>query len=124
MPKMPLLLLFIFFSFLGCSVQDKEAVADPYIWDFGRVKEGEAVKHSFTLKNETAKTMKIKDLTTSCGCTVSKAKNKTLKAGESTQIEVVFDSKGYKGEIKQFVFVSTDSLDNPAIQFIIKANVE
>jgi len=92
-------------------------------WDFGEVKEGEVIKHNFTLKNETDKVLNIEHVHTSCGCTASEVKKKILKPQEATTIEVTLKSKGYSGLIKQYVYVHTDSLDNPVIKFTIKANV-
>jgi len=97
--------------------------SDPYNWDFGQVKQGEILKHDFVFKNESQKTLNIKEVTTSCGCTASAVKNKTLLPGEDTTIEVKFNSKGYVGSVQQFVYVHTDSLDKPIVKYIIKANV-
>lgn len=98
-------------------------ISDPYTWDFGKVKEGQLLKHDFILRNNSGKALTIKDVNTSCGCTVSKVEKKVLKRGESALIEVKFDSKGYSGQTQQFVYVNTDDLDNPVIRCIIKANV-
>ena len=111
------LAVLVFFLYTGCF--GKETV-DPYTWDFGRVSEGEIVKHAFSLKNESDKTLTIKDLHTSCGCTASEIKKRVLGPGESAEIGVSFNSKGYKGEVKQFIYVNTDDIDNPVIRFIIK----
>ncbi len=91
--------------------------------DFGQVRQGRVSKHNFLLKNETAKILNIRDVNTSCGCTVSKIKKKKLLPGESTFIEVKLNTKGYSGEIQQFVYLHTDNLDNPILRFIIKAEV-
>lgn len=133
MPKVYFLILFLFFNFSGCYAQEhlteqgnltkKEEVGDPYAWDFGEVKQGEVLKHVFVLKNESLKTLNIKEVTTSCGCTASKIKKKTLLSQENTSLEVQFKTKGYSGPTKQYVYVRTDSLDNPVIRFIIKADV-
>lgn len=105
------------------AVYSAEEKIDARAWDFGRVREGQIVKHAFSLKNESDKTLTIKDLHTSCGCTASEIKKKALGPGESTEILVSFDSKGYSGEVKQFIYVNTDDIDNPVIRFIIKAEV-
>jgi hypothetical protein len=92
-------------------------------WDAGDVKEGVVLKHDFVLKNESNAVLNIKDVHTSCGCTVSSAKKKELAPGESTSIEVKVNTKGDSGNIKQLVYVHTDNLDNPVIKYIIKAKV-
>jgi hypothetical protein len=101
-----------------------EPELDPNIWDFGRLKEGDIVRHEFILKNDSSRKLLIHDVSTSCGCTVSKINDKELLPGASTSIEVEFNSKGYSGEIKQHIYVHTDSLDKPIIRFIIKAQVD
>lgn len=113
-------LLILAFLPLGCAA---ETAIEPNAWDFGEVKEGEVLKHNFILKNESAKKLNIKEVNTSCGCTVSKVDRKIISPGESASIEVEFDSKGYSGPSQQFVYVTTDSLDKPVIRYIIKAEV-
>ncbi len=114
-----LIILALFLSLCGV----KAFCADDYTWDFGQVKEGAVLKHDFSLKNVTGRVLNIKDINTSCGCTTSGTKQKSLKPGESTLIEVKFNSKGYSGNVEQFVYVNTDDLDNPVVKFIIKAYV-
>lgn len=122
-------LLFFSFPLTGCYSQGEEEqseraqVADPYAWDFGRVNEGETLEHDFILKNESQSILMIKDVNTSCGCTVSKVKEKAIAPGESTVIDVKFNSKGYSGNTQQFVYVHTDSLKDPIIKLVIKAEV-
>jgi hypothetical protein len=128
-----LLLLFLSFPQAGCYAQDSRKASenpritaessDPYSYDFGRVKQGEVVKHIFVFKNESPKRLNIKDINTSCGCTVSKVEKKNLSAGEATLMEVKFNTKGYSGQIQQYIYVHTDSLDNPLLRFIIKAEI-
>ncbi len=126
-----LILLFLSFPLGGCYSQNQEEITtqpetesiDPYSWDFGQVKEGEVLKHNFILKNESEKTLTIKDVNTSCGCTASKVEKKILLPGQSATLEVQFNSKGYSGPVQQYVYVHTDSLDKPIIKFIIKADV-
>ena len=135
MMRVILILLFLSFPLQGCYSQNQEEItsqteitdqteiADPYSWDFGRVNEGEVLKHTFVLKNESKKTLTIKDVNTSCGCTASKVEKKIILPGENTEIEVQFNSKGYSGLTQQYVYVHTDSLDKSIIRFIIKADV-
>lgn len=98
-------------------------IGDAGQWDFGDVPEGQTVKHDFQIKNNSDKTLKINGVNSSCGCTVSQAKKTELPPGESTTIEVSFNSSGYNGWAQQFVFVNTDSLQSPVFRYIIRANV-
>ncbi|TAM41645.1 DUF1573 domain-containing protein [bacterium] len=122
MRKVFALFLFSFLIFQFTFAEDNLGGANE--WDFGRVKEGVVVKHDFTFKNETPGVLKITGINTSCGCTASQAEKRSLAPGESTMINVAFNSKGYSGAVKQFVYVNTDNVGLPVIRFIVKAEVE
>lgn len=115
------LLSFFIFQFTPAPAQDN--IADPNQWDFGKVKQGEVLKHDFLLKNETKDLLKIISINTSCGCTVSRSDKESLEPDESTAINVTFNSGKYSGEVKQFIYVHTDNADSPVVKFIIKAEV-
>ena len=134
MLKAPLVFWFLclWFFLSGCPARHyvqkqnpaaKQQIPAQYLWDFGKAEAGEILKHEFIFKNESSETLNIREVSTSCGCTVSQVKKKTLLPGESTAIEVSFNTKGYSGPTQQFVYVNTDNLDNPIIKFIIKADV-
>ena len=107
---------------LSCHAQEQ----DRFTWDFGDVKEGQVARHDFIIKNETASELRIKEISTSCGCTLSKVTKLVIKPGESAMVEVEFNSKGYSGKVRQYVYVNYeqgDSLDKLVLRYIITANV-
>ena len=96
----------------------------PYAsWNFGEIKAGQIVRHNFVMKNASKNTLNILEVRTSCGCTGSKIQKNTLLSGESTILEVQFNSKGYAGPAEKSIYVQTDNLDKPLLTFIIKAEV-
>jgi len=115
------LILIIFILFIFNPVFSEGANSNE--WDFGKVRQSEIVKHDFMFQNNTPKTLKITAINTSCGCTASQADKKALKPGESTIINVTFDSKGYSGKVRQLVYVNTDNPDIEVTSFIINAEV-
>lgn len=96
---------------------------ESYVWDFGQIKEGEIARHEFIFSNKTDNTLEIKNVNTSCGCTVPEVRKKLLMPGEATVIEVRFNSKGYSGIVEQFIYVNTDSVSSPVVKLTIKAEV-
>ena len=116
------LLVFPMFQF-AYGESEKTVTSDPNEWDFGKIKQGVVVKHDFQFENITSNVLKITGINTSCGCTVSQTAKKSLLPGESTAINVSFNSKGYAGQIKQFIYVNTDNADLPVVRFVIKAEV-
>ncbi len=93
-------------------------------WDFGKVKAGQILEHTFIYKNESEGVVELISSNTSCGCTVSAIKNKKLLPGDSSDIDVTFNSKNYNGEVKQFIYLNTDNQAEPIVRFDIKAIVE
>lgn len=94
-------------------------------WDFGSVKEGEVLQYEFSIDNKSAsRSLKILAVNTSCGCTASQAKSNILAPGESTTLSVRFETKGYAGPVKQYVYVHTDDPEENIRRFTIKANVK
>jgi hypothetical protein len=129
MIKMIMIFIFLFLPLQGCYSQNQANTAseaqtnDQYVWDFGQVRAGDIAKHTFIFKNETNEILTIKNVSTSCGCTASEVKKKVLQPGESTEIEVRFNSKKYSGPVKQYVYVNTDDPVSPVVKFTIKADV-
>ncbi|MBM3250004.1 MAG: DUF1573 domain-containing protein [Candidatus Omnitrophica bacterium] len=101
----------------------KQVSADPFTWDFGKAEEKTVLAHEFILKNNGKKPLNITGTHSSCGCAVSEAKKKALQPGESTTIEVKFNTKGYYGQVSQFIYVNTDDPVDPVIKFTVKAEV-
>ena len=108
---------------VSLQIEEQEKTEDPYLWDFGTVREGEISEHTFTIKNESLKTIKITGINTSCGCTASKTEKETLMPGETAEVKVSFNSKGYSGAVQQYAYVNTDDQDKPVIKLTIKAKV-
>jgi hypothetical protein len=119
----------LLFPLSGCCFQEQATKtnepleSDIYTWNFGQAKEGVVLKHAFIFKNDSKTTINVKDVQTSCGCTVSKIAKKNILPGESTSIEVEFNTKGYSGPVQQYIYLNTDDLDNPIIRYIIKADL-
>lgn len=80
--------------------------------DFGQIKEGEKVTHSFQFKNSGKKPLIISDASASCGCTVPNYPQKPVKPGEKAIIDVAFDSDGKSGQFKKSVTLLANTMPN------------
>lgn len=92
-------------------------------YDFGTVKEGDPVKFTFELKNNGIDDLIIRKTKASCGCTASNPEKTTLKKGESSKIDIDFNSNGKKGEQHKTVTVISNDPDKPSIVLNIKGTV-
>jgi len=81
-------------------------------FDFGTVKQGEKVKHTFTFKNSGANPLLIVNSFGTCGCTVPDYPKEPIPAGGSGVINVQFNSEGKEGEQHKRVFVIANTGQN------------
>lgn len=65
--------------------------------DFGKVTEGDIVKHTFKFTNKGPGIVKIIKTKTTCGCTTANAALKGYVSGETGELEVTIDTRGKKG---------------------------
>lgn len=115
--------LILFTSFSVAQLIGPKAVIQKDIHDFGDVKQGESVTTVFMISNSGGDILEIKDVRATCGCTAVKPDKNQLKPGESTKLEVTFNSKGRRGHQKKQVKVKTNDPDNQELVLTIKCNV-
>lgn len=92
-------------------------------YNFGKINEGEVVSHKFVIVNGGTDTLKITKVKASCGCTAAEPIKKMLIPGDSTSIEVKFDSRRRRGPQRKFVYIFSNDPENPQTRILFTANV-
>jgi len=77
--------------------------------DFGQVKEGEKVTHTFEVLNTGNADLFLQSVKPSCGCTTPRYEQKPIRPGKKGTIEVVFDTKGRPGKQRKSIMVVTNT---------------
>ena len=75
------------------SLKTTELVFDKESFDFGKVKKGETVEHTFVLTNVGKEDLIIEFASGSCGCTVPEYPKGAIKPGEKGEIKVIYTAK-------------------------------
>ena len=97
------------------------AVAAPKIqvdsetYDFGSVIAGTFVSHSFIITNIGDVPLTIKNVRTSCGCTVVDLEKTVLAAGESEVLQADLSTSGYHGRIEKRIYMESDDHSNALV---------
>lgn len=91
--------------------------------DFGTIQQGDKVAHDFKFKNTGEADLMITSARGSCGCTVPEYPKTPIKAGESGNIKVSFNSAGKHGETSKTVTLLCNTKEGNKI-IKIKANIE
>lgn len=78
-------------------------------FNFGTITQGEKVKNVFVFTNTSETPLIIYNAKGSCGCTVPEWPREPILPGESSQLMVVFDSKGKKGNTAKRVTITANT---------------
>lgn len=92
-------------------------------YDFGEVKQGEKVAHTFRVSNEGKSNLVLRKVRTSCGCTASKPDKEVIQPGESANIPVSFNTRGRNGRQNQSITVYSNDPKKSTMLLRISATV-
>ena len=70
---------------------------DSASFDFGTIKEGEIVEHTFNFQNDGPYPLILNNITSSCGCTTPEWPKEPISPNAKASIKVRFDSKNKSG---------------------------
>jgi hypothetical protein len=77
--------------------------------DFGTIKAGEKVEHTYKFTNAGTADLIISDAKASCGCTVPSYTKDPVKPGQSGEIKVAFNSAGKSGNTQKTVTLTLNT---------------
>lgn len=93
----------------GPKVSGMAAVMNHEEYDFGNIKEGAKVKHTFVLKNIGTQDLFIQDVDAGCSCTTADYSFEAIRPGGSTPIEVTFNSDTKVGTQLKKISIATNA---------------
>lgn len=93
-------------------------------WNFGHMKQGDVLTHVFTFRNAGGSPLVISNVRSTCGCTAVLLSKKTIQPGMEGTLKVTFNSRGYSGEVRKYIFVETNDPERKKVQIFIEADVE
>lgn len=79
------------------------------VYDYGTVKAGEKVEHTFKFKNVGVAPLIIETAKSTCGCTVPQFPKEPIAPGETGEIAVKFDSKNKSGRQRKPVNITANT---------------
>jgi hypothetical protein len=98
---------------------------DEPVRDLGKVTDDEAVRVVFTFTNTSDKTVKIMNMTASCGCTVPQRPTKDIyEPGEKGEVVASFNPQGRRGRETKHVFVDTDYEKSPRAELVFSVDTQ
>jgi hypothetical protein len=118
--------MFLIVGLAVLSGQDKapSMIIDNPARDFGKVMQGETVKHVFSFSNKGTTALEILSVEPSCGCQAASLSAKQIHPGQSGQIEVVLDTTGLTGVVDKSVNIITNDPRRPSVSLSVRADVQ
>jgi hypothetical protein len=90
---------------------------------FGKVQSGQPINATFAFTNVGDADLEITNVKPGCGCTKAEAAKKSLAPGESSTIDAVFNSTGYRGPINKSVYVTTNDPAHTNVTLSLTADI-
>ncbi len=127
--KKLILSLFMASALMACNQSAKKTTAftadgsdikyDKDTYDFGKIKQGDKVSHSFTFTNTGKSPLIITNAVASCGCTTPIWPKKPVMPGDTGSIAVTFNSTGKSGLQDKLITVTANSQPPQSIVHLI-----
>lgn len=112
----------LFFLLLLCTLLfAQEVTLDVKRMDFGTIVDSSMLRHTFHIKNRTDSVVHLEALPNSCSCMVNRPSPDTLQPGQSAELQVVFQPKGYKGKFRWDARIKTDYPASPLLVLPMEA---
>lgn len=99
-------------------------VFEKEVYNFGAVKVGDHVKYSYVFRNDGKRDLIIRNTKASCGCTASAPEKTVLKPGESSKVDVDFNTWGRGGMQSKTIFVISNDPRNSNVALRIEGTIE
>jgi len=97
---------------------------DRNTYDFGQVEPAVTLNGKFVLTNDGNETLVVKDVSSSCGCTIPDKKNFTLEPGESKDLNFTFTLSRHPGKSVKSIWVIMEPPAKPSrVELKIAAEV-
>ncbi|MEM9367488.1 MAG: DUF1573 domain-containing protein [Planctomycetota bacterium] len=93
------------------------------VHDFGFIDPQTTQTHGFVVENRGTKPLSLTVASTSCKCTIGKIGKSVLHAGESTRVEMEWNTGLVSDDYEQVAAVTTNDASRPIISFTVKGTV-
>ena len=91
--------------------------------EFGKVKEGDEIKHVFKIKNEGKADLIIYNVSPACGCTASDF-TKSLAPGAEGTVTLSVKTAGMNGLTERYAEIISNDKSNPDLKLWMKMDVQ
>jgi hypothetical protein len=92
-------------------------------FDFGKIKDGDKVRHTYMVKNAGTNPLVISNVQVSCGCTAPFFPKEPIAPGKTGEVTLEFNSAGKSGMVNKNALIIANA-DNAPFSIGFSAEVE
>ena len=122
MRRLILILANVFLIAIVANADPKITVPNA-VWDFGFIPQHGSFSHDYLIINAGDDTLRIVKVKSSCGCTTAPIRKEVLTPGESTFVELVFNSGSYRANVSKYATIYSNDPVNPTSKIFFAADV-
>lgn len=104
--------------------QGPRLVFDATAHNFGQVLGGATLVHNFVFRNAGDQPLAISAVSTGCDCTTALPAQRELAPGQTSRIEVKYDTTGYETETRNVIYVMSNDPRAPRTELVVAADIE
>ncbi len=112
-----------FVLFMASNVCAQIISVEPMTIRFGEMNQRETQVKTITITNNGAGRLVLGEVEADCGCTVPSLEKNSLSPGESTTLEVQFNSKNFNGNVVKMITVHSNDPSTPKVEVMISATI-
>ena len=118
------LILPLLFAVSVLSAQPKIGFHEGGSMDFGEIYGGSKITRTVTLRNEGTDTLKISNVSASCGCTAALVSSGNVAPHDSTALTITFNSGSYLGRVGKSVTVASNDPASPKLNISFSVDIK
>ncbi len=100
------------------------ATVDHNLYDFGIIGVGDEQSHTFTIRNRGEAPLRLRDVETTCTCTLGSLESDTVQPGEEATVTLEWVAAEPHKMFRQGASISTNDPRKPELRFIVSGTVE
>lgn len=125
MRRVSILLFFLLLLSVGGSVWAAPVlVFEEITHDFGEITQGDKFTHIFRFQNAGDQVLEIGQLRSACGCTAALLSTRRLSPGMLGELQVSFNSSGFRGRVQKGVTFDTNDPKHPSVTVALQGEVK
>ena len=113
------LTIFLFFFINQLSLFAEPVLEVEPLIEKKSVLSGQEIKGKLILKNKGDELLKIHGVSSTCGCTTLRLKERKLNQGDEVDLEFVVDTRGKLGMVEKTITIHSNDLDSPWEEVVV-----